>query len=1047
MITYVTGVVRFRWIALSMILGLTVWLLSFLGQLNIIVDDANILPQDHPYVVAANDIEAVFGQKYTVVVTVTPKTGDIFQRPVLNRIAGMTAAIEAIPGTIPGRTRSLASPQVKSIYGKDGDLVVERMVDAGAGAVDPDAVRARLDRMTLYESVLVSRDRRTASISAEFASEPKGYAIVAAKVETAVAPFRDDSVSIHMGGQPIIVGAIETYGNRLNILLPVAILIIGLLHWEAFRSIQGLVLPLVTALVAVVWALGGMAALGVSLDPFNSLAPIVILAVAAGHAVQILKRFYEDYEAESFKSPDDPPGARTRAVISSVARTGPIMVCAGGIAAVSFLSLMVFDVESIRNFGIFTAIGVLGALFLELTLIPALRSILPPPKPRKRRRNAGFLRAALWLTDAVINRRKQLLGGAAIVFFVVGAGGYFLTVNSSLRANFTADQTVRQDDAFINEHLAGANTLHILIDGCEDDAIKRPEVMSAIVGVQRRLEGLPGVGKTLSIADFILSMDAALKPNGTGEGGIPAGQDSIAQYLFLYSLSADPGDFDTYVDYGYRKALVTVFLRDESSKFLERLTAEIGAELKTALPADVTYSIGGTITGPSALNEVLVIGKLNNILMIAAVLFVFSSVLFRSPLVGLLIVLPLAATVLINYGVMGWFGIPLQMATATISAMAVGIGADYAIYFTYRLREELLRSSGDLETAVLATYKTAGQAVIYVATAVIGGYSVLMLSYGFLIHFWLGLLVTLSMLVAAAAALTVFPALLVIVRPRSIFGDEGKPVLLHKTANVILLAGVLGGALAGLSTPSAAAPSAKEIMDANYAVSRTQDASYTGKFTLISRNGQERVRHVLIWTMLQPNGIDMSRLSRFTSPSDIKGTATLILEDSKGDDGLWIYLPAIGKTRRLVASNKKDSYVGTDLSYGDVIGYRTSDWNSRVTGVAEIDQQPCWIVESVPVNDTVASDSAYSKRISWIRQDNFVTAKGELYDTAGRLQKTFTQMQIEKVSDQPLRWQPMLIEVHNVLTGHSTRFEFSDFQANTGLSERLFSPRTLERGR
>ena len=271
-----------------------------------------------------------------------------------------------------------------------------------------------------------------------------------------------------------------------------------------------------------------------------------------------------------------------------------------------------------------------------------------------------------------------------------------------------------------------------------------------MAGLQRRLEAIPGVGRTLSIADFILSMDAALNPDGPVQGTIPAGQNSIAQYLLLYSLSADPGDFDTYVDYGYQKALVTVFLHNESSLFLDLLVDEIGAELGATLPADVTYSIGGTITGPSALNEVLVVGKLNNILMIAAVLFLFSSVLFRSPLVGLLIVLPLAATVVINYGVMGWSGIPLQMATATISAMAVGIGADYSIYFTYRLREELVKSSGNLEEAVLATYKTAGQAVVYVATAVIGGYSVLMLSYGFMIHFWLGLLVTLSMLVSAA---------------------------------------------------------------------------------------------------------------------------------------------------------------------------------------------------------------------------------------------------------------------------------------------------------
>ena len=262
-----------------------------------------------------------------------------------------------------------------------------------------------------------------------------------------------------------------------------------------------------------------------------------------------------------------------------------------------------------------------------------------------------------------------------------------------------------------------------------------------------------------------------------------------------------------------------------------------------------------------------------------------------------------------------------------------------------------------------------------------------------------------------------------------------------------MIACLLGSAWASTNTATAAEPTADQIMNANYAVSRTHDATYKGRFTLITKSGQERVRDVLVWTKLQPNGSDMYRLSRFTAPADIKGTATLIVEDSTGDDGLWIHLPAIGKTRRLVASNKKDSYVGTDLSYGDVIGYRTPDWNNRITGVAEIDQTPCWIVESVPASERVASDSAYSRRISWVRQDNYVTAQGELYDAAGRLQKTFRQVDIEKVSDQPLRWQPMLIDVHNLLTGHATRVEFFDFEANTGLSDGLFAPRTLERGR
>jgi predicted RND superfamily exporter protein len=180
----------------------------------------------------------------------------------------------------------------------------------------------------------------------------------------------------------------------------------------------------------------------------------------------------------------------------------------------------------------------------------------------------------------------------------------------------------------------------------------------------------------------------------------------------------------------------------------------------------------------AALNEVMVTGKLFNIGSIAASIYLISSLVLGSALAGLLVLIPLSLAVLANFGVMGLTGIRLDIGTAAVSAMAVGVGADYAIYLIYRLREEV-QTHGVCDEALRIAMATAGKAVIYVALAVGLGYSILMFT-GFGMHTRLGFLVAVAMCVSCLAAISLLPAALCIIRPRFAFGkgrtSTGQPV-------------------------------------------------------------------------------------------------------------------------------------------------------------------------------------------------------------------------------------------------------------------------------
>ncbi|MDQ6732498.1 MAG: MMPL family transporter, partial [Nitrospirota bacterium] len=379
----------------------------------------------------------------------------------------------------------------------------------------------------------------------------------------------------------------------------------------------------------------------------------------------------------------------------------------------------------------------------------------------------------------ILNRHWNVIFGVfTVLTTILVLGMSRLTVDNSLKGNFSADSPVRLDDGPLNAGMGGTNTLYLLIEGPEPDSIKNPSVLRAMEAAQTyMLAHYDVVGKTQSLADFLKKMNRAMHADDPAFERLPESRELTAQYLLLYSMSGDPGDFDTYVDYDYRSAVVWAYLKTDSTAAIERIIGDLRTVIAQQFPPEYKVSIGGGMAQGAALNDVMVRGKLLNIGVIAASIYIISSLVLRSALAGIFVLIPLVLAVIANFGIMGWTGVRLDIGTAAVSAMAVGVGADYAIYVIYRLREEV-RRHGDQDKALLVTLGTAGKAVVYVALAVGAGYSVLMLT-GFGMHARLGFLVAVAMAVSCLAAIIILPAMLYASRPGFVFihqSPAGSPI-------------------------------------------------------------------------------------------------------------------------------------------------------------------------------------------------------------------------------------------------------------------------------
>src|SRR5207249_2184230 len=244
----------------------------------------------------------------------------------------------------------------------------------------------------------------------------------------------------------------------------------------------------------------------------------------------------------------------------------------------------------------------------------------------------------------------------------------------------------------IEKHFKGTTTMTILYQG-EQGSVRTLDVIRHVAALQEELGRDPLVVRTASLADIVKSLHKAFNADDPHPYRLPDSQELLAQLMFL----GDSPAFERFTDRALSKSLVVAYLRTDDSARVGPLVRRAQAWLQDhPAPAGTTVLVAGGV-GPTilAVNEHTTYGKILNMLAVLCAIYVVSSLVLGSPLAGLYVVTPIAAAVVFLFGFIGWTGIRLDMGSASVIAMATGIGADYAIYFLYRLREERARLGND----------------------------------------------------------------------------------------------------------------------------------------------------------------------------------------------------------------------------------------------------------------------------------------------------------------------------------------------------------------
>lgn len=715
------------------------------------------LPAGHPLVAIDAQIRAQFGGRNTVIALLVPRQGDVWQTPFLDLVQRATLAALRLEGVMAQNVVSLAAPSVRVVEDRDGRLEVDYLMkEVPQTPAAIAALRARLEADPQLRGLVVTPDQQAAALVIDFWDGRSAYER-AQQVLALAAQFRDEPADFYFAGEPIVAITEVEQSREVALRIPATFAVVAIMLLVSFRNLQGMLIPMLTAALTTVWGLGLMGHTGLVIDSWNAATPILLIAIAAGHSAQMLKRYIEEVERL---------GDNRAAVVASTVAVGPVMIAAGGVAALGFAALALTGIPAITGFGLGCAYGIASAVLLEMTFVPALRSLLPAPR---RAPHGGGLTARLLaaLERAVLHRRGRavLLTGGAVLLVTV-AGLWQVRTYGSTREYLAPDSLPRRHLDEIERHFPGTVTMTVLWQGPPESA-KQLDVLRHIDGLRAELERDPLVWRMASLPDLVKMLHQTFNADAPDPYRLPDDQALASQLMFL----GDSPAFERFIDREQSRTLLIAYLRDDDSArvgpLLERAVAWVDAHPP---PAGVRVLLAGG-TGPTilAVNQHTTHTKVLNIALVLAAIWAVSSVVLRSPLAGLYVVTPLAASVALLFGLLGWTGIRLDMGSASVMAIAAGIGADYAIYFLYRLREERARATSDA-AALHATMQTSGRAVLFVAASIGAGFAVMGLGSSYFGMRLFGTLMPAAMAIACLAALTLLPVLVLRFRPRFVFG-------------------------------------------------------------------------------------------------------------------------------------------------------------------------------------------------------------------------------------------------------------------------------------
>ncbi|MBE9469339.1 MAG: MMPL family transporter [Bacteroidetes bacterium] len=765
------GIIRKRWLIIALFIAIVSIGFNGLRSLKIESSWEDFFLEDDPVLVKSEEFKEIFGNDYFV--AVLTECNNSFTKKSLELIRELS---NELMDSLSYAEKISSLTDIEFMTGTEFGMRIEQIVPEIIPS-DKQSLQKIKDKAYSKPEIaerLISKDGKFTWIILKLRTFPEVEIgskesnsmtpdmLTGFEVEKIITKEKYKTISPRATGMPYVSYKKQNYfGKEAGKIMGMALLLAIIVLILATKSFRGVFVPLITSISSIVIVYGALGYMGYSIDSGMISIPILLsLAVAIAYNIHVFTFFKRNFFIH---------GKRKKAVIEAVSEMGWPILFSALTTMGALLTFLIIPMRPLRFVGFATASCVLITFVIVILLMPALLSFGKnrAPHPALKEKGGRWLDLKLGkLGNFVLAYPKSIIIVSVVIIGILIIGA------TKVESAFDIEKTMGRNIPYVDDlldisesELGSLYSYDLLIEFNDDGAAKKPENLNKFEEVVAYAESFSLTKRTSSILNIIKDLNQTLNENNEVFYRVPANKRQVAQMLLLYENSGGT-EAEYWIDYDYRRLRLMVEISTFNSGEAERELIDI-QKMASVLFPEAQVTVVGNLPQFTTMMQYVVKGQVQSFAFALIVIMVLLMIVFGSIRTGLVGLIPNIAPAIAVGGVMGWFGIPLDMMTATIIPMILGLAVDDTIHFINHGQLEFNRTNS-YDKSIIKTFKTVGVALVL---------STIVISSNFLVYTTstanqfinLGILAVIGMLAALVADLFITPILF---KWFKIFGKE-----------------------------------------------------------------------------------------------------------------------------------------------------------------------------------------------------------------------------------------------------------------------------------
>lgn len=754
------SVIRYRLALLILLAAFTVVLLYHARLVHMTYSNPQVIPTNNPKYAQYLAFKKQFGEDGNVMV-IGIQTDQLFTTKIFNAWSELAEHVKNVAGVDEVISIGKSVTFQKDTASKKMRIVPIFPVHINS-QTELDSLTRKFLNLPFYTNLLYNPETHATLMAVHINSarlNSKARIETVQKIQEYGKLFSEQThLEIYYSGMPLIRTVMTTQiADEMKLFLILAAVATGIVLFILLRSIYAVIASMLVVVIAVIWTLGTIQWLGYEITILTGLIPPLVVVISITNCVYLLNKYHLEFVKH---------GNQIKALTRVIEKIGLATLFTNLTAAIGFGVFYFTQSQILKEFGLVAAMNIAGIFFISIILIPCIYSFLPEPKPK----HTDYLDRILLnkilrtLDHLVHNQRKVIFIVTIIIVSISLFGVSRLRTTGYIVDDIPHKDKLYTDLKFFEKNFHGVMPLEILIDTKKKGGVLSASRLAKIDQLQDTLKEFNEFSKPLSIVEGIKFLRQSYYEGGPEDYHLP----NELERAFIFSYLGNSKDtthlLSAFVDSTRQQARISMSMADIGTTRMKRLIEKLTPKIYSVLDTS-KYKV--TITGSSVIflegNRYIIDGLAKSLLLAFLLIALCMGYLFRSWKMIVFSLIPNLIPLIITAGIMGYFGIPLKPSTVLVFSIAFGIAVDNAIRFLAKYQQELHRHNWDTGKTVSMALYEAGISIIYTSIILFFGFIIFTLS-NFGGTFYLGLLTSVTLVVAMLNNLLLLPSLLLALR-------------------------------------------------------------------------------------------------------------------------------------------------------------------------------------------------------------------------------------------------------------------------------------------